>query len=344
MMDRYLGSQVGAPLARSGSASGRIAATVAGNESPESLLAAIYWWTVTQSPRFADALHAIGAEGAPTHQILVAHAQGTRFNLLVMVDGFERGPRRLPMNLDQLVLADSFFRSQAARTATAADRLRQKYPEVSVQQVREAIREISRAQKFGILVVGTQPEEPTRVPVPPVGVSTDATANCATVGAILVGSRPSRVTTALHAVESTDCRINIGDANGTVIVRDATTDSCIVEIDGSLAVESLVGLAGVRRAVLPGIGEPAAFYRTVEGRIDTEILGVDISALDPQQSFASKVYTKPLTRPGDSGAALIDTSDRIVAFAVARSSIQASIAYSVWIWAEQTFTALGIDQ
>ena len=100
----------------------------------------------------------------------------------------------------------------------------------------------------------------------------------------------------------------------------------------------------MRRTILPSFGEPATFFRFGVGTpIKTTILGADMSALEPQQTFASKVHTKPDTMPGDSGVALLDKDDRIVCFAVSRSSIRAPITNSMWIWAEQVMRALGVS-
>jgi hypothetical protein len=344
-MDRLLGGAAGIPLSDSGWASADIADVVAPHEGSEPFLAGLYWWTVVRSPIFRDALHAIGAEGTPSHQILVSHAGRTRFDLLVMVPGFERGPRTLSFRFDQLDAVEVMLRAERSGRGTIGDRLRGRYPELTDRHVREAVKELARAGRFGVVVTGSQPEQDTAVPVPALSVRTAVeSVTCATVGAVIARGDRFDVTTALHAVRTPAQEVHVGEHLGLVRVRDPMTDSCLVEVPGPCPYDKMIGLRGPRRTILPGTGEPAFFHRIDEGRVDTEILGVDISALDPQQAFASKVYTKPHTVAGDSGTALIDTSDRIVAFAARRSSAAARITYSIWIWAEQTFAALGVGE
>ncbi|MBO9573867.1 MAG: hypothetical protein J7497_16895, partial [Chitinophagaceae bacterium] len=50
-----------------------------------------------------------------------------------------------------------------------------------------------------------------------------------------------------------------------------------------------------------------------------------------------KVYTGPITNPGDSGCALKDSDGNVCGFAFERSGINVNPQLSSWIWAESVF-------
>lgn len=92
----------------------------------------------------------------------------------------------------------------------------------------------------------------------------------------------------------------------------------------------------------PAEHRPATFDGAASGHKRTMIRAYDRSVLDPNLYLSSKVYTDPDTIAGDSGAALIDSDDRIVGFAVSRTPLGAPLEFSTWAWAEQVLTAHGL--
>lgn len=358
LMDDVLGNATGVVLREIGPAAHELAAVVAGDESPDPLLAGVYWWAVMQSANFERALKVTGVDAADIRCLLVAHAQNTRFDMLVLADNYQGEPKDLRLDVESSELARVFARATESADGTVADRLRQRYSNLTDTLVRDAIGEVAKVGLFGAVIAAKPDEERTSVPatpgtsaVNPLAVPCNAipvyrareNKPRATVGVVYSRADGVYASTVLHAVGRSR-NVRIANSTGTVTARDRVTDSCLIRINGSVDISSSVGLNGVRRTVLPGIGESASFFRFgVEGPIDTKILAADMSALEPQQAFASKVHTNPDTIPGDSGAALLDRDDRVVCFAVSRSSIQAPITNSTWIWADQVMRAMGMS-
>lgn len=345
LMDELLGAEPVAELKATGKASRRLASKVAvSGENPEPLLAGVFWWAVINSDELRDQLSTYGVEMHTLQAMLVAHAEFTRFDLLVLSPHYDEDPVPMQLHASPAKLKANFDKLSASRRGTVADRIRQKYPKVSDRLVREAITEVATTDWLGVVLAPAQEMIPTCVPVPGARVVnlTDVE-RPASVGLFIRKEGAPYATTVLHVFPiGGRGEATIGTAHGTVCREDTTTDSCLIALDRDLDLENLPDYAGVLRHVLPPFGDQAWFSRPDEGRVDTVVLGADMSILEPQQDFASKIYTHAVTIPGDSGVALVNTKNEVVCFAVRRTSIRASVASSQWIYAEQALTALGV--
>jgi hypothetical protein len=135
------------------------------------------------------------------------------------------------------------------------------------------------------------------------------------------------------------CRV--GEWAAWVRSLDEVTDSCVLQVMCTARAWPEAGLAGVRQ-IAPVEHRPATFDGAASQHRETMIRGYDLSILDPDPFLASKVYTDADTVPGDSGAALVDSEDYIVGFAVSRTAFGAPLEFSSWAWADQVLARHGL--
>ena len=207
---------------------------IANGERPEPLLAGVYWWAVMRSTNFRRALKVSGVRANDADCVLVAHAQNTRFDLLVLVEGYEGEPHQLWLEVEASELVDAFARATDSRNGTVADRLRQRYSGLGDTLVSDAIGELAKEGLFGVVIAPKPDMEYTSVPataalssVKPLVVPANAIPVYrsrrdridATVG--IICSRPDglHVSTALHAATRSG-RVRVGNATGKVTTKD----------------------------------------------------------------------------------------------------------------------------
>jgi hypothetical protein len=189
----------------------------------------------------------------------------------------------------------------------------------------------------------------TAVPATPIGVRPcQASRETATVGVVAMTREGiSGATTALHALEEaagvpaapgqTAC--TIAGVPCTVISCDTVSDSCFVELDPSawagLGMEPAIPLSGLT----PRLPEPVSAYGLTTPSMQGNVTGWDpaVPILFPRAQL--KVYTTPMTAPGDSGAALLDSTGHVLGFAFYRTGIGEPIEYSAWVWADSVYQA-----
>jgi hypothetical protein len=147
--------------------------------------------------------------------------------------------------------------------------------------------------------------------------------------------------TAWHAVSAAawPAEIRVGGLAATVVGCHELTDSCLLSVAGRAGAGA--GRAGLLQYA-PAEHRPASFDGAGSGPRQTKIRGYDLSVLDTSPYLSSKVYTDPDTVPRDSGAALIDSDDHVVGFAVSRTALGAPLEFSTWSWAGQVLAAHGL--
>ncbi|MEU8241759.1 hypothetical protein AB0C07_26205 [Actinoplanes missouriensis] len=342
-MDQMLGTRPARDAATLGPVCRELDAGIGRSESLNALLSGAYWTGVLHTTRFEDALHRTG-RARPDRTILVAHAGGTRFDLLVMSAGYQGPPVVLPrFRADEVSRA--FRGAQASGRSTMARTVEQRYfgRRRVMPDLGAAVAEIADAIPFGAVLMRPPPETPTCVPVPAHGVSVPGGKDYqATVGVVLPRGGEMLVTTVRHVLPPAGDEMLVGKRTGRVVGRDELTDSCLIAVPG-LPKGRTEAFAGISPRILPAFTR-GHFNRVRFGRLDTVINAADMSILEYQSAFASKFYTTADTIPGDSGTALIDIDDHLVGFAVMRSSEgPRNPAYSIWVCAEQTTRRLEIE-
>jgi len=206
--------------------------------------------------------------------------------------------------------------------------------------------EASNAQPYGVIVAKRPELTFTRTPSPPwsvspVGVSSGAS-SLSTAGIVAKNALGKvGVTAALHGVGSATQAI-VGFMPGFVVGRDAISDSCFIELQNP-PIPPSGGLRGPLSGVTPRVLENVRFEGVASSAVTTVVTGwsPDLPYALPYSQL--KVLTKADTNPGDSGAALIDSSDNIIGFSFYRTGFGAAIEYSTWIWAESVFQAHGLS-
>jgi hypothetical protein len=162
----------------------------------------------------------------------------------------------------------------------------------------------------------------------------------ATAGVIAAVDGGTLVTTARHVIEIAAARaakIKVGGMPASVVGEpDQLTDSCVLAV--GCPARPGVGAAGPLRRP-PVLWMPAGFAGAASGQKQTRIISFDMSVVSPTPYSGGRVYTDPDTIPGDSGAALIDSDDHIVGFAVGRTAFGAPVEFSTWSWAEEVLSA-----
>ncbi|HEX8254626.1 MAG TPA: hypothetical protein VF846_15895 [Thermoanaerobaculia bacterium] len=124
---------------------------------------------------------------------------------------------------------------------------------------------------------------------------------------------------------------------------DGLQDIVFLPLDNSFAIPRLCGKAGVRNTTAPSEAEKVSFEGAGTGaRVHTRVAGHDAGILRKRRTVQLRVQTPPDTNNGDSGSALIDDCDRVVAFAFERTGIGEYPEFTDWIWADNALAALGL--
>ncbi|WP_448140397.1 hypothetical protein [Sphingopyxis fribergensis] len=113
--------------------------------------------------------------------------------------------------------------------------------------------------------------------------------------------------------------------------------------DGYVLPPDTHGLTGIRRNRAPAQNDPATFDGCTSGRRNIFVTSHDAGLLRQRATVQLKVQTTADLDRGDSGSALIDDEDRVMAFAFERTGIDEPIQFADWIWAANAFDALGLQ-
>jgi hypothetical protein len=199
-----------------------------------------------------------------------------------------------------------------------------------------------------VVVVPAPPMIKTCVPTPPWRVMLGEEAS--TVGAIVRDSTGRLgVTVCYHGTGDVDTQVQIsedGEAiDGTVALASEALDTCFVPIPDNWRPAAMCGVAGMLETRAPGKTEPHHFngFQHPAPKV-TEIIAVDWGVPFPIKGRQLCVQTKADTNYGDSGAALLNTDDRLVGFAFQRTPYggAATIEFADWIWAPSALNELGL--
>jgi hypothetical protein len=209
----------------------------------------------------------------------------------------------------------------------------------------EAVEEVGLSADFTLMLAQAPAAEPLMgVPSPAAAVHDAANSLCATIGVIRrQGDGSVLATTALHAVGAAT-QVYVNGHSGTVRLRDPVTDSCLLRFDTDPFGNERQPYGGASQVRPPRQHIDVEFEGAGSTWLtSTKLRGFDDSILDRQNFLATKIYTDPDANPGDSGAALIDpATNETLGFAAFRSSAGSAMRYSVWVWAEQVYDALGL--
>ncbi len=350
----------GRRLADSGAACSVIAETIGDRDRAEQVLATLFWWCYVRTPLFEGAISRYITQGKRRVRredlqiIVVAHGDDARRDLLVLG----------PPGTESVAFyaADESYSPRTRRTggdirsvtAAESERLQRRLMlagiDVDRRVVSRAVSEMWDIWPFSI-VTGTQPGmSPTGArtpklliaPCPALPVTVHGTVKAAATAGVIGTDNTGRVlvVTARHAVLGAG-EVHVAGWPAKIRASDEVTDTCLLEVSCPADAWPGAGLAGPRK-IAPVEHRPGTFDGAGSQHRQTMIRAYDLSILDPDQYLASKVYTDPDTVPGDSGAALIDSEDYIVGFAVSRTAFGAPYEFSSWVWADQVLARYGL--
>lgn len=157
------------------------------------------------------------------------------------------------------------------------------------------------------------------------------------------------VTICLHCfpnsyVEIGKTKVKIKGIAGTVVSVHNISDSCFVQLDATESqIADLLNAKGPLQGTTPREFEKCYFINKEGIKTDTNVIGwsPDIMYFDPYNQV--KVLTNPITNPGDSGSALIDSGENVLGFSFYRTEINAVKEFSAWIWAASVFKAHNLN-
>jgi hypothetical protein len=152
-------------------------------------------------------------------------------------------------------------------------------------------------------------------------------------------------TACLHGTGWLGTAVTMGGMPTVVKHANAVQDTVFLPLPEDYVVPNFAkGIAGVRRNRAPAVDDPAAFDGCTSGARATVISSHDAGLLRSRPTLQLKVQTPADVNRGDSGSALIDEDDQVMAFAFERTDFEARIQFADWIWAANALDALGLKQ
>ena len=315
-----------------------------GNETAtRPLIASFFWQAYTQSPEFA-LLMRLAVGQSRVRDMCVASSGWNQYDLIVLAEDLETDT----YVLEQAQTPDAQLRAGWDRFIGTIPRDRQSPSAAQLVEFAppEIAAEAQRAQPFYVIIVRA-PETVDTVycPTPPLSVSTvGGTAQISTVGAVAQDAAGRvGVTAALHAVAAAASGVTqVGGVVGTIVSQDQMSDSCFVAVP-NLPVGGTRGTRGPLTGRLPRGLEPVDFEGVSSGHISTVVDSWSHHLPFVARHVQGLVYSKPVTAPGDSGAALVDDDGNIVGFCAFRSGFGQTPEFAAWVWADSVFKAHGLS-
>ncbi|WP_155960410.1 hypothetical protein [Fischerella sp. PCC 9605] len=132
----------------------------------------------------------------------------------------------------------------------------------------------------------------------------------------------------------------INGQQGIIREADYITDSCFIQLNNYSLANSYSTQGPMKYA--PPVAARVEFTGIASGTKNTYVKGHDMSIFSLLPGSQPKVYTEPITSPGDSGATLIDENDYVVGFSFNRTGLGEYPEFSSWMWAHAVYNALGL--
>lgn len=134
--------------------------------------------------------------------------------------------------------------------------------------------------------------------------------------------------------------VYINGKPGIIRNADIISDSCFIEFtpDG----QNIFELNGPMASRIPYVPE-SVDYIGLRSDHRTVITGIDMGLHLVHPNRQLRVYTNPVTNPGDSGAALCSQDGYVVGFGHFRTGYGEPIEFSEWIWALSVYQSLNIS-
>jgi hypothetical protein len=338
LANQLLGTKGATDLTFSGLASQNIASITGSELLSNPLIGTFFWQCYMHTQEFR---HFLDKAKLPINSIrktfVVRHGAPdtepwTRFDLILMSDSISDPDHYI--SGDAVAPASelrmgwmNFLKSLGASVVSAHEEKMRLFDPAQV-----AI-EASQTQPFGVILLKL-PELVGTASLPPHPIEINPSSNLSTGGIIAQHSTGNYgVTAALHSVKANPGdKVEVDGQVGTVKSVDILSDSVFVEAP---QVAKLKGKpVSVLSGMLPRQYEKVSFTGAKSGHQ----IG-DVHCWSPQLPWVSGntqlvITTGPITKPGDSGAALLDSSGNVLGFAHERTGFGVPNPFSSWIWAE----------
>jgi hypothetical protein len=218
-------------------------------------------------------------------------------------------------------------------------RIRRRLVDPKFQIFGGAATEALGAHPFALIVTKPPRKLFTHCPNPAWEVSSPNAPGESSTAGVLARNNAGKegVTVSNHAIKGA-AQVTVNGWPGTVLSSDAISDSCFVEVPG-MAVPAVRTVKGFLKDVTPRQYETVHFDGFKSGTRSTTVTAWSPDLVYVRPYSQLKVLTQPDTNPGDSGAALIDSTDHIIGFAFYRTGFGEIPEYSAWIWAHSVFEA-----
>lgn len=339
LMNNLLGSIPQESLSSSGPLSTLVAESIT-QFDVEPFLASMFWSQFVRN-QFYRRLTARFHASDRSSLIVVGHADATRYDLLLLDSEYRGEPRgELIESANSAIRETPLDPQMIRRVLRRVGSLSNLEPRL----ISGSVNEVAENREFGVAIARAPEQLSTFSVSPALAVRDGRQESVATIG--VIAKRDSGIvvaTTANHAVSNVARRLTVDRTSLVIIGRHQASDSCLLAIhDHSCNGLRRYGIAGPLRGVPPAPYSPAKFDGATSGFISTMVTAFDLSIIDPQMDEMSKIYTTPDTAPGDSGAALADSEDRILGLAYRRSRYDSQMQFSAWVWAEQVCIAHGL--
>jgi hypothetical protein len=327
---------------------------IIGNESrTDPTVAAVLSQIVLGTEEFSLALerhHLDPTNESSREVILISRSNWGEYVLLVADDNFDAGNR--VSGAETLRFGEASIERALWKWQKSLEDQPRKRGE-SEELLSEIYRTLSPAEligidRFTVYFVKRPRRVQTSAPIPAWEITSSGIKGRATAGCIVKhASGSSGVTSVRHFFPfgpATGTIISVEGSPGTVVGEDLMSDSVYIRMPFVPAPATRRGVKGWLKGVSPRIGEMSMFDGATSHKTPTAVTGHDPGVTQYSPYRQSRVYTPPVTNPGDSGAALIeDSTDLIIGFAKERTEAGALIEWSSWIWADSVFTALSVN-
>jgi hypothetical protein len=211
-----------------------------------------------------------------------------------------------------------------------------------------ALRNIAKRLVFCVAKRPKLELQSSKVPLAAWGFSLQPRGNVVgTVGCLVSRHGEDGITLPYHAFDSQDmlnAKVYFPFHTGTATVKDfdAVTDSVFATFDRTITNFEAANFQ-IMAGICPRGYEDVHFYGASSGIQSTKVNSWSLDLPFVEKYNQLKVFTPPVTNPGDSGSALINDEGQVLGFAFYRTGIGQIPEFSAWIWAESVFKNLNLD-
>lgn len=349
LADQHLGSEGGPFFPEVGPASRQLWDLVRNETTTQPLIGTLFWQAFTELDTYDELLRSNGlspTEKTERQEIIVRHGPTpgfwSRYDLLVLDPKFQSSEpisKLVEARPDELAEAASSYSRQLRETSPSIPSYLGEPTLVGA-----IVAEAATAHPFGVIIARPPETFSTAIaPAPAWEVLPSPGEGDRASAGVVATDRAGRggVTSADHAFQSSAKKVTVAGISGTICSRHPISDSCFVEAE----VPEPAGRAvsGPLSRVSPREGEVVAFHGVASESQSATVTGWDKGIpFEIMDWNRLRVFTGPITDLGDSGAALLDSSDQVIGFSFDRTGYRAAIEYSSWIWAEFVYNAHGL--